>query len=160
MLKSRRLFALSVTVVSLLAFAGPASANARKHRIPTGYYQCYQTTNTVWAPTGVRTYATSFVKSFTLFRNGTYNVFAEGLFNRDNHWKFGHGTLHFSTGPMWSGFRHAVGRYQKPGVPMPNSTLNPTQRYPVVLHDARFGDSDVLPQHETADATFWYCKKR
>lgn len=161
MLKSRRLFVLSVSIVSILAFYGPATAGARTHAtIPTGYYQCYQTTSTVWPPTGERTYTTTFAKSFTLFRNGTYNVFAEGGFNRDNHWKFAGGVLHFRTGPMWSGFRHAVGRYQTPGALMANATVNPSQRYPLVLRDARSGDSDTLPQRETADASFWYCKKR
>lgn len=155
-------FALLVAgVVSALAFVGPAPAGAamRRATIPIGYYQCYQTTSSVWPPTGVRTYATSFVKSFTLFRNGTYNVFAEGLFNRDNHWKLAKGQLKFSTGPMWTGLRHAVGRYTRSGVLMPHSTLHPMRRYALVLRDARSGDSDTLPQHETADATFWYCKR-
>jgi hypothetical protein len=156
----RRLAVLVVGLASLLALVGAASVSARSvATLPTGYYQCYQTTSTVWAPTGVRTYATSFAKSFTLFRNHTYNVFAEGLFNRDNHWKFSRGRLTFSSGPMWSGFRHAIGQYRKAGVVMPHSTLHPARRYALVLHDARFGDSDALPRTETADATFWYCKR-
>jgi hypothetical protein len=159
---TRKLIVLTVSIVSVLAFAGPPAAGARKHHasIPAGYYQCWQTTSTVWPPTGARTYATSFARSFTLFANKTYNVLAEGTYDRYNHWTFDSGTLHFTTGPMWSGFRHAVGRYQKPGALMPHSTLNPTQRYPLVLRDARSGDSDTLPQHETLDHSFWYCKKR
>jgi hypothetical protein len=156
----KSMITLSIAAGAALAIVAPAGARSKQSGIPTGYYQCYQTTSTVWPPTGVRTYSTSFAKSFTLFGNRTYNVFAEGLFNRDNHWKFSRGKLSFSTGPMWAGFRHAVGHYQKPGVKMPNSTLNPTRRYPLVLHDARTGDSDTLPHRETADSSFWYCAKR
>jgi hypothetical protein len=149
----------SIAAGAALSIAAPAGARAHRSGIPAGYYQCYETTSSVWAPTGVRTYSTFFAKSFTLFGNGTYNVFAEGLFNRDNHWKFSHGKLSFSSGPMWSGLRHAVGHYQKPAVTMPNSTMKPNQRYPLVLRDARAGDSDTLPHHASLDATFWYCKR-
>ena len=151
---------LAVAVSTVLGSAIPASARPHRASIPTGYYQCYETRRDVSPINGEISYSTIFVKSFTLFAGGTYNVPNEGLFNRDNHWKFSSPTLHFSSGPMWEGFRHAIGAYNKAGSLMANSTLNPTQRYPLVLRDARSGDSDSLPQKETADATLWYCKKR
>lgn len=153
----KSLITMPVAALAALIIASPAGASSG---IPTGYYQCYQTTSSVWPPTGARTYSTSFVKSFTLFGNGTYNVFAEGLFNRDNHWKFAKGKLSFRSGPMWAGFRHAAGTYSRAGKVMPNSTLAPSRRYPLVLHDVRTNDSDTLPHRETLDASFWYCKKR
>jgi hypothetical protein len=139
-----------------LLVASPAIASSH---IPSGYYQCYQTTRYVSPINGETSYSTAFVKSFTLFGNGTYNVPQEGTYNGYNHWKLTKGTLRFKTGPFWSGFRHAVGRYAKAGSLMPNSQLNPTLRYPLVLRDARSNDSDTLPQHGSADATLWYCKK-
>jgi hypothetical protein len=156
----KSLITLSIALIAALAIAAPAGALVHRAGIPAGYYQCYQTTSSVWAPTGVRTYATSFAKSFTLFANGTYNVFAEGLYNRDNHWTFAKGQLKFSSGPFWQGFRHAVGTYNRSGKLMPNSTMRPSQRYPLVLRDARTNDSDTLPHRETVDASLWYCKKR
>jgi hypothetical protein len=155
----KSLISLSVAAIAGLAFAVPAGARTHKSGIPTGYYQCYQTIQDVSPITGQVSYSTVFMHSFTLFGNGTYNAYPEGLFNRDNHWKFARGTLKFSSGPMWAGFRHAVGAYTKAGKPMPNSQLLPGRRYQLVLHDARTNDADTLPHHETAAASFWYCRK-
>jgi hypothetical protein len=162
----KSLITFAVAAVAALAMSTPAVARSG---IPTGYYSCYQTTSSVWPPTGERTYSSAFVHSFTLFRNGTYSAFPEGLFNRDNHWRFAHGKLQFTSGPFWGGFRHAAGSYSRSGKLMPHSQLKPTQRYPqmtpterypLVLHDTRTNDSDTLPHRETSDSTFWYCKKR
>ena len=156
--KTQKLTALAAGGVSVLAVAAPAAAGAAT--IPSGYYQCYQTTSSVWPPTGARTYSTSFVRSFTLFRNGTYNVLAELSADRYNHWQFAKGQFKFRSGPFWAGFTHLAGTYNRSGKPMPNSTISSTLRYPLVLRDVRAGDSDIVPHHETLDASFWYCKKR
>jgi hypothetical protein len=152
-----RRFVLPCLAAASLIGAAPAAASSG---IPAGYYQCYQTVRDVSPVNGEVSYSTFFAKSFTLFHNGTYNVPQEGTYNGYNHWKFAKGTLKFKTGPFWAGFRHAVGRYSKAGSLMPNSQLNPSRRYPLVLRDARSGDSDTLPQHGSADATLWYCAKR
>lgn len=155
----RSLTSVSVAAIVGLAFAVPAGARSHKAGIPTGYYQCYQTIRDVSPINGSVSFSTSFVKSFTLFHNGTYHVFAEGLFDRSNHWSFSNGKLKFSSGPMWSGFRHAVGAYSKAGKLMPNAvTLSPTARYQLVMRDARTNDADTLPHHQTIDASFWYCR--
>lgn len=152
----KSLITFSLAAVAALAIAGPADARGG---IPSGYYQCYQTTSSVWAPTGARTYATSFARSFTLRRNGTYTVQLQAVYGR-SRWTFAKRTLKFRSGEFWGGFRHAVGTYRRAGKLMPHSTMNPTQRYPLVLRDVRANDSDALPQRETADASFWYCKIR
>jgi hypothetical protein len=152
----RRLVVPCIAALSLLA-ASPAIASSH---IPSGYYQCYQTIRDVSPVNGEVSYSTIFAKSFTLFRNGTYNVPQEGTYNGYNHWKFANGTLKFRTGPFWSGFRHAVGHYKKAGSTMPNSQLSPALRYPLVLRDTRRNDADELPQRGSADATLWYCRKR
>ncbi len=159
----KSLTCLSVAAIAGLALAVPAGARSHKSGIPTGYYQCYQTIRYVSPINGSVSFSTSFVKSFWLYRNGTYQVPLEGGFNSANHWSFSKGKLKFSSGPMWSNstYRHAVGAYSKAGKLMPNAvTLSPTARYKLVLHDARTTDADTLPHRETIDASFWYCRKR
>lgn len=148
-----------VAGLALCAWAGGAAPASAGQRPAPGYYQCYQTTRYVSPVNGEASYATSFRTAVTLRSAHRYTISLEGIAGR---WAMSGSKILFHSGPFDDAANgvHVSGTYYPHGRAMPNSQLAPSTKYPIVLR-GRASNPDTRPAaSETADATFWYCKRR
>jgi hypothetical protein len=150
-----------------LTLLAPAVADASKAaHLPLGYYQCYGTNKDVSQINGEVSYSTVFEASFTLKAKNRYVVsfLYSGGAGPGNLIIKGH-SVRFGGGAWDSNanFEHLRGTVYPHGATMPNSQLDPSKRYKLVLRGGPHDTDTAPPTSEFTGAvprSFWYCNKR
>jgi hypothetical protein len=126
--------------------SSPSPTPTPSPTIPTGYYSCKHTTETVSGP-GAGYYST-YTQDIEFHGDGTYAPVGSVSSTGDNHWSQQGNTVTFTSGP----YSHDKATWYPNGIAMPHGGSNVPSSYTLVIYDTvQEGGTPPSVEYSTSD---------